>query len=80
MSSIIVLEKHSISKHLMRYFLLNYCKKSYEYQDCTSELNPQKIFQLISASTFGLQKKVFPNADNCQVWEWSTGLFNYVPD
>jgi hypothetical protein len=23
-------------------------------------------------------KKVFPNADNCQVWEWSTGLYNYV--
>jgi hypothetical protein len=23
-------------------------------------------------------KKVFPNADNCQVWEWSTGLFNYA--
>jgi len=23
-------------------------------------------------------KKVFPNADNCQVWEWSTGLNNYV--
>ena len=22
--------------------------------------------------------KVFPNAENCQVWEWSTGLFNYV--
>jgi hypothetical protein len=22
--------------------------------------------------------KVFPNADNCQVWEWSNGLFNYV--
>jgi hypothetical protein len=23
-------------------------------------------------------KKVFPNAENCQVWEWSTGLYNYV--
>jgi hypothetical protein len=23
-------------------------------------------------------KKVFPNADNCQIWEWSTGLYNYV--
>ena len=22
--------------------------------------------------------KVFPNAENCQVWEWSTGLYNYV--
>lgn len=22
--------------------------------------------------------KVFPNADNCQVWEWSAGLYNYV--
>jgi hypothetical protein len=52
--------KTLISKHLMRYFLLNYCKKSYEYQDCTSELNPRKVFQLISSSTFGLQKKCFP--------------------
>ena len=23
-------------------------------------------------------KKVFPNADNCQVWEWGAGLYNYV--
>jgi hypothetical protein len=23
-------------------------------------------------------KKVFANADNCQVWEWSSGLYNYV--
>ena len=22
--------------------------------------------------------KVFPSAENCQVWEWSTGLYNYV--
>jgi hypothetical protein len=21
---------------------------------------------------------VFPTADNCQIWEWGTGLFNYV--
>jgi len=23
-------------------------------------------------------KKVFPNADTCQVWEWGGGLWNYV--
>ncbi len=23
-------------------------------------------------------EKVFPSAENCQVWEWSTGLFNYA--
>lgn len=22
--------------------------------------------------------KVFPSAENCQVWDWSTGLYNYV--
>jgi IS30 family transposase len=27
-------------KHLMPYFLLTYCNKHYQFQDCTSELNP----------------------------------------
>ncbi len=31
--------KHSNLKHLIRYFLLAYCKKPHKHQDCTSELN-----------------------------------------
>ncbi|MCF7970379.1 MAG: hypothetical protein K9L22_04350 [Methylococcaceae bacterium] len=33
-------------------------------------------------STINMQiwraEKVFPSANNCQVWEWSTGLTNYI--
>ena len=35
-------------------------------------LSPHRKLNIWSA------KKVFPNADNCQVWGWSTGLYNYV--
>jgi hypothetical protein len=43
-----------------------------QFSHYKKNLEPQKNLNIWSA------KKVFPNAENCQVWEWSTGLFNYV--
>ena len=43
-----------------------------QFKNTRTDFSSHKRLSIWSA------KKVFPSADNCQVWEWSTGLFNYV--
>lgn len=40
--------------------------------------NSRKNFTGIKRMSIWSAEKVFPTAETCQIWEWSTGLFNYV--
>lgn len=45
---------------------------SNQFNQYKKSLSPQRRGNIWTA------KEVFPGAHNCQVWEWSTGLNNYV--
>ena len=60
----------------------NICNKLQELvADHPNQFNKtKKNFTPTRRGNIWSTEKLFPTADTCQVWEWSTGLFNYVCD